>query len=150
MIVEMLDQRWRERSAPRAVLVRDITTLYAAMSDSLRCYEDFCTDSSEKTRKAWDRHVGELLDVVRRVDPTLEIFAPGIRPVLRHYAVFESLGVQAAFLTREQQQSPTLLPHMPQAYLEFYSRAFYDAQAALRSFMQGNFSVEEVHAALRK
>lgn len=146
VIIQILERRWSERQSSRRQLVRDVTALYRAMGGSYAAYQEFCRTHSDNSRKDWNRHVTKLVRVVKRLDPTLEIFGPDVQPVIREYAVFESLGIQAAFVTASTLER-SLLTATPDSILDFYTRAYFDAHRELNRFIKENFTIEEVHSA---
>ena len=148
-IVDTIEMKWDDNHSARHELVNDIATLYRAMADSYEAFVTYCKTygADKKSCEDWNRCVQDLTDVVSRLDPTLDIFAPEVQPVIRLYAIFESAGVQAAFVHKSTLER-NMFTHEPAVILHFYSEAYKRAKAALRAFIEERFTIEEIHMAL--
>ncbi|HET9254501.1 MAG TPA: hypothetical protein VFO16_04780 [Pseudonocardiaceae bacterium] len=146
VIAEILERRWSERQSPRRQLVKDITTLYRAMSDSMAAYEEFCHSYSDKSRKNWDRHVNKLVRAVKHLDPALEIFAPAVRPIVGNFTLLEYKCTEAEFDPAFTVDRSVLIAES-RVILHVFTKSFDSAHRALREFIRENFTIEEIHAA---
>jgi len=139
-ILEIIERRWAEHQSPRRQLVRDICGLYNAMSSCYDSYSKFSQSSDSAT--TWLNDVEDLKRCLRRVDPTLAIFAPDVRPVIRNYVMMEAWETRAGLLQQDGTGREVLL-------LDLFGLAFHDARERLAEFIKKNFTVEETHVLLR-
>ncbi len=141
-IIEILERRWTERRAPRRQLVKDITDLHRAM---YTCWDSFLRFSPEheEYREEWYRDVEILMKSLKRVDPTLEIFGSNVRPTIHAYAMMEAWETKAMLTVTNDKGNDIVL-------LDLFGEAFRKAREDLNYFIMENFTIEEVHAFMRK